>query len=118
MSTGGIFGIIAPMITKDQVLELLKNVLDPELNVNIVDLGLLYEIEITEVKKKPFVKITMTLTTPGCPLGGMITQMVRDALYPLKELNVDKNVDVTITFDPPWAIDMMTEEVRAELGFE
>jgi metal-sulfur cluster biosynthetic enzyme len=106
------------MLSEEEVLQHLKKVLDPELNVNIVDLGLIYEIEITEVRKKPFVKITMTLTTPGCPLGGMITQMVRDALYPIKELNVDKNVDVAITFDPPWTIDMMTEEVRAELGFE
>jgi metal-sulfur cluster biosynthetic enzyme len=106
------------VITQEKVYELLRNVIDPELHVNIVDLGLIYEVIVKEVESHPFIKITMTLTTPGCPLAGTIRQMIKDALYPLKELNVDRDVDVEVTFDPPWTIDMMSEEVRAELGFD
>lgn len=105
------------MITQQQVFELLKNVLDPELHINIVDLGLIYDVKVVEVEQKPFVKITMTLTTPGCPLAGTIRQMIKDALFPLKELNVDQDIDIEVTFDPPWTIDCMSEEAKAELGF-
>lgn len=106
------------MISKDQVIELLKEVLDPELNINLVDLGLIYEVVVTEVEGHPFVKITMTLTTPGCPLGGQIETMIRDALFSLKELNVERDIDIEVTFDPPWSVDMMSEEARAELGMD
>lgn len=106
------------MITKEQVMELLKTVDDPELYINIVDLGLIYDVNIADVDGQPKVKITMTLTTPGCPLGSTINMLIKDALFPLKEINVDKDVEISVTFDPPWTIDMMTEESKAELGLE
>lgn len=106
------------MITKEEVTQKLRGVLDPELNVNIVDLGLIYDITVSSVDNHPFIKVLMTLTTPGCPLAGTIQRMIKDALFPFKELNVDRDVDIEITFDPPWTIDMMSEEVRAELGFD
>lgn len=107
-----------PPMTKDEVMNQLKQVIDPELGVNIVDLGLVYTVDLVEKEGKPFVKILMTLTTPGCPLAGTIQQMVKDALFVFKELNVDRDVDISITFDPPWTMDMMSQEVRMELGFE
>ncbi|MEO8581944.1 MAG: metal-sulfur cluster assembly factor [Patescibacteria group bacterium] len=106
------------MITKQQVLDLVKKVEDPELYVSIVDLGLIYNVDVTEVDGHPKVKITMTLTTPGCPLGSTINMMIKDALFPLKELNVDKDIEIVVTFDPPWTVEMMNEESRAELGFD
>lgn len=106
------------MITKDEVLSLLKSVEDPELYISIVDLGLIYRVEISDKKDEPKIKIVMTLTTPGCPLGGTIDMLIRDALFPLKEVNVDQDVEIQVTFDPPWSIEMMTEEARAELGIE
>jgi metal-sulfur cluster biosynthetic enzyme len=105
------------MLTQEQIYQHLKTVIDPELHINIVDLGLIYGVVITEVESAPFIKITMTLTTPGCPMAGTIRQMIKDSLFPIKELNVDRNVDVEVTFDPPWSIECMTEEAKAELGF-
>lgn len=95
----------------------LQDVIDPELHVNIVDLGLIYTVTVSQVDDRQAIHILMTLTTPGCPLAGTIQRMVRDALYGLENLNVDRDVDVEITFDPPWTMDLMTEEVKAELGF-
>ncbi len=95
----------------------LKDVIDPELHINIVDLGLIYRATVSEKEGGKAVHVLMTLTTPGCPLAGTIQRMIKDSLYGLEDLNVDKDVDVEITFDPPWTIDAMTEEARAELGF-
>lgn len=106
------------MISKEQVMELLKTVDDPELYINIVDLGLIYSVDVIEQDGHPKVKITMTLTTPGCPLGSTINMLIKDALFPLKEINVDKDVEIVVTFDPPWTVDMMNEEAKAELGIE
>lgn len=106
------------MISNEQIMERLKTVDDPELYINIVDLGLIYNVEINEVNNKSKVKITMTLTTPGCPLGSTINMLIKDALFPIKEINVDKDVEILVTFDPPWTVDMMTEESKAELGIE
>lgn len=97
----------------------LKKVLDPELHINIVDLGLVYGVKIDQSKQglEPFVVITMTLTTPGCPMASMFDTMVKDALFGLPDLNVDKDIKINLTFDPPWVSDMMSEEAKAELGF-
>ena len=105
------------MWTEADVINRLKTVLDPELRVNIVDLGLIYDVDVMEREGVRKVHILMTLTTPGCPLAGTIQRMIKDALYGLESLNVDRDVDVEITFDPPWTMDAMSEEVRAELGF-
>jgi metal-sulfur cluster biosynthetic enzyme len=88
----------------------LKNVLDPELGVNIVDLGLIYKIE----EKAGNVLVLMTLTTPGCPMSPVFEAMIREELQKVKGV---KAVRVELTFDPPWNPDMMAAETRAALGF-
>lgn len=97
------------MVTKDVVYNKLKEVLDPELGVSIVDLGLIYDVQV----RKNDIKILMTLTFPGCPLGGIIKKEVNDKLSVVKGL---KRVDLEITFDPPWDLSKINPEVRAEIG--
>lgn len=102
---------------RESVFQALRNVIDPELNINIVDLGLVYDVQVKEAESgDEEVAITMTLTTPGCPLAGMFDRMVKDALFPLFGDRVDTIVTITLTFDPPWVSDMMSEEAKAELG--
>ncbi len=103
--------------TKEDIFARLDNVIDPELGISVVKLGLIYTVEVAEENQKPVVKILMTLTTPGCPLAGVFDAMVRDALYGLPGLNPDQDVRLNLTFDPPWVPDMMDEEAKAELGF-
>lgn len=96
--------------------------MDPELNVDIVSLGLVYDVTVapiqTETGEKPFVHILLTLTTPGCPLAGMFETLIKDALQPLPEFDTSRQVEIEITFDPPWVPDMMSPEAKAELGFD
>jgi FeS assembly SUF system protein len=99
------------MATEEEVKEALKQVYDPELGVNVVDLGLVYG---TEIDPEGNVHITMTLTSPGCPIGPMVGEMVQDALAPVEGV---RNVDVDIVWTPPWRPDMMTEEAKLELGY-
>lgn len=100
------------MINKKDVYKKLETVIDPELGVDIVKLGFIYEVDISENK----IKVLMTLTTPGCPLAGVIDKMVREAVASIS--GVEKsNVTLEITFDPPWTADMMSEEARLNLGF-
>ncbi len=96
---------------RDQIEEVLKTVHDPEIPVNIWELGLVYDVKIEEGGK---VKITMTLTAPACPVAGDIIQEVNDKV---KALDGVSDVHVHLTFDPPWTRDMMSEEARLELGF-
>jgi FeS assembly SUF system protein len=100
------------MPTVDQVMEALKNCYDPEIPVNIVDLGLVYDVKIIDNKN---VYIKMTLTAPGCPVGPFVAEQVREAVMTLVE-GVEK-VDVEIVFDPPWTPDRMSDEAKALLGF-
>jgi len=104
-------------LTKEDVFACLHKVIDPELGIDIVKLGLIYNVEVIEEDHKPVVKILMTLTTPGCPLAGVFDRMVKDSLYGLPDLNPDQDVRLNLTFDPPWVPDMMDEEAKAELGF-
>ena len=99
------------MATEEEVREALKQVYDPELNINVVDLGLVYG---TDVDADGNVHVTMTLTSPGCPIGPMVGEMVQDALAPLEGV---KQVDVDIVWAPPWRPEMMTEEAKLELGY-
>ena len=99
------------MITEKQVWERLRTVMDPELKINIVDLGLIYEVKVGEQ-----IDIVMTLTTPGCPLAGMFDALVKHALKKLPDVDVGQDVKIELTFDPPWTSDMMSESVKAELG--
>lgn len=97
-------------ISKLKIEEALTSVLDPELNISIIDLGLVYEILI----KRNTVKIIMTLTTIGCPLFATIEQEVKSKL---KEIGVKEDaVELELTFDPPWSIDRMSESAKAMLG--
>ncbi|MBI2442708.1 MAG: metal-sulfur cluster assembly factor [Candidatus Levybacteria bacterium] len=99
------------MITKDQVTEQLKTILDPELNVNIVDLGLIYDIAIAQ--EKGGVEITMTLTTPGCPLSFVFEEWVPAAV---KKIEGVKDVRVNLVWEPSWDPDKMTDEAREMMG--
>ena len=107
--------LIAPSSTDhplyDQVVEACRSVYDPEIPVNIYDLGLIYTIDITGENA---VSVVMTLTAPGCPVAGEMPGWVADAIEPLPGV---KQVDVQLTWEPPWGMDMMTDEARLELGF-
>jgi len=96
---------------RDQIEAQLRTVFDPEIPVNILDLGLVYEIKLGDNGN---VKITMTLTAPACPVAGDIVQDVKDKVESLPEV---MDCHVNLTFDPPWNKDMMTEEAKLELGF-
>ncbi|MGI8963840.1 MAG: metal-sulfur cluster assembly factor [Thermomicrobiales bacterium] len=96
--------------SKDDVLTGLKNVYDPEIGVNIVDLGLVYDSEIAE---NGDVLVIMTLTSMGCPLGPVIVQEVNNALKDIPDIG---STDVKIVWSPPWTPDLMTEEAKDELG--
>ena len=104
------------LLTHEQVMEQLKTVLDPELSVSIVDLGLIYDVKVLDNQGHPDIKILMSLTSPGCPLGGMIEELIKDAMHGLPGVNADQDVSLKVTFDPPWTPDMMSEEVKMELG--
>ncbi|AOZ69650.1 SUF system Fe-S cluster assembly protein [Rhodobacter xanthinilyticus] len=95
----------------EAVVEACRTVFDPEIPVNIYDLGLIYTIEISAENA---VKIIMTLTAPGCPVAGDMPGWVQDAVSCVPGV---REVDVEMTFDPQWGMDMMSDEARLELGF-
>jgi FeS assembly SUF system protein len=95
---------------RDKIEESLQTVHDPEIPVNIWELGLVYKLTIDEKK----VWITMTLTAPACPVAGEIIQEVQQKVEAIEGV---EEVHVMLTFDPPWTRDMMSEEARLELGF-
>ena len=101
-----------PQLTKEDVLVALKNVLDPDLQMNIVDLGLVYDVE---MRGPDSVYLRMTLTTPACPYGPELIENTRAMLFLLKGV---KHVDVDLVFDPPWTRDRLSEEARLELGLD
>ncbi len=107
--------LIAPSTTEhpryDSVVEACKTVYDPEIPVNIYDLGLIYTIDINAENA---VRVVMTLTAPGCPVAGEMPGWVADAVEPLPGV---KQVDVEMTFQPQWGMEMMSDEARLELGF-
>jgi metal-sulfur cluster biosynthetic enzyme len=98
------------MVTEEEVRRVLKTVVDPEFGLSVIDLGLIYELKIIDGKK---VYIKMTLTTPMCPLANVI---VADVYQRVKEIPGVEDVDIELTFDPPWTPDMMTPEARKLLG--
>jgi len=99
------------MVTEEQVREALKRVVDPELFVNVVDLGLVYKIEIKEGNE---VAVELGLTTPACPLG---PQMIMQAKQAIESIEPGVKADVRLTFDPPWTPDRMSQEAKDQLGF-
>jgi metal-sulfur cluster biosynthetic enzyme len=101
-------------IAEDKVREALKNVVDPELFVNIVDLGLIYEIKINEQPEgKSNVVVEMTMTSPACPAGPQLLSQSHDAVGRLDGVG---EVDVKLVMEPPWTPDRMTEDARDQLG--
>ncbi|MCA1776580.1 MAG: SUF system Fe-S cluster assembly protein [Loktanella sp.] len=95
----------------EDIVQACRSVYDPEIPVNIFDLGLIYTIEIDDENA---VRVIMTLTAPGCPVAGEMPGWVADAIEPLPGV---KHVDVEMTFEPQWGMDMMSDEARLELGF-
>ena len=98
--------------SRDEIEEAMRDVVDPELGINVVDLGLVYDVDYVAEEQR--VDVTMTLTSPGCPLGGLIQGQAYAAL---KDLPGVKDVDVKITFNPPWdPRTMASEDVKMMLG--
>ena len=97
------------MATKEQVYEALQTCYDPEIPVNIVDLGLIYDVQVNDEK----VAVKMTLTAPGCGMGGMIASQARQRILDLPDVT-DATVD--LVWDPPWDPSKMSEEARQKLG--
>lgn len=95
----------------EQIVDACRTVYDPEIPVNIYELGLIYTIEINDQNE---VRVIMTLTAPGCPVAGDMPGWVADAVEPIPGV---KQVDVELTWEPPWGMEMMSDEARLELGF-
>ncbi len=94
----------------DKIVRVLKTIYDPEIPVDIYELGLIYDVFVNEDNE---VKIIMTLTSPNCPVAESLPQEVKEKVKSLDEL---KDVEVEMTFDPPWSKDNMSEEAKLELG--
>jgi FeS assembly SUF system protein len=97
-------------VTRDDVLEVLKNVYDPEIPVNVVDLGLIYDVQVNDSND---VYVQMTLTFPGCGMGPYIAQQ---AEWAIQDIEGVEDVQIELVFDPPWSPDLISEEARAQLG--
>ena len=95
----------------EKIVKELKSIFDPEIPVDIYELGLIYDVFVTDDNE---VKILMTLTTPNCPVAETLPQEVEEKI---KSLDDVKTAEVEITFDPPWTKDLMSEEAKLELGF-
>ena len=96
---------------EEAILKMLKTVFDPEIPVNVYDLGLIYGIEL---KDDGVCEITMTLTAPSCPAGDFLVEDIRQKVGSVEGI---KDVNVSIVFEPEWTKDMMSEEAKLELGF-
>jgi metal-sulfur cluster biosynthetic enzyme len=98
------------MNLEEKIFEALRSVYDPELNINVVDLGLIYNVEVTN---EGVARITMTLTTPGCPLHDSISTGVRYCVAGIEEI---KDVDVNMVWQPAWSPDKMSDDAKRMLG--
>lgn len=96
---------------EEKIVKMLKTVYDPEIPVNIYDLGLIYKVDIDEQQN---VRLDMTLTAPNCPAADFIVEDVRMKIESIEGV---KSVEVNLVFEPEWDRDMMTEEAKLELGF-
>jgi FeS assembly SUF system protein len=96
---------------ENKIVEMLKTIYDPEIPVDIFELGLIYEVRIGEEQQ---VEIDMTLTSPNCPVAETLPKEVEDKVASVEHV---KSAKVNIVFDPPWDKDMMSEEAKLELGF-
>ena len=98
-------------ILEDTIINVIKTIFDPEIPVNIYELGLIYDIRISDEYDTV---VDMTLTSPNCPVAESLPQEVKTKIELIEGL---KSVDINLLFDPPWDKDMMSEEARFELGF-
>ena len=98
------------MVSVDEVTDALRDVIDPELGLDFVELGLVYDIEVDGGE----VNISFTLTSPGCPIGPQVTDQMREFVG---ELDGVTSVNPTMTFNPPWSPDLMSEDAKFALGY-
>jgi metal-sulfur cluster biosynthetic enzyme len=98
------------MPSEEQVYEILEEVIDPELGLDFVSLGLVYDVEVED----PDVYVTFTLTTPACPIGPQVSEQMKELVGRLAGV---KNVHPKMIFDPPWSPEMMSEDAKFALGF-
>ena len=96
-------------VSKEDILETLKSVYDPEIPVNVVDLGLVYDVQVNDND----VYVQMTLTFPGCGMGPYIAQQ---AEWAIQDMEGVEEVEIEMVFDPPWSPDLISEEAKAQLG--
>ena len=97
---------------KAQILDALSSIVDPEINIDIVNLGLIYDIVLDIPKKEA--RIKMTLTTPTCPYGPMLLDSINKALSSIEELD---EIHVDLVWDPPWNVNMMSDNAKDMLGY-
>jgi metal-sulfur cluster biosynthetic enzyme len=98
------------MPSVDEVTDALTNVIDPELGLDFVELGLVYEVEVDDAE----VHVTFTLTSPGCPIGPQVSEQMKEFVG---ELDGVENVHPHMTFNPPWTPDLMSEDAKFALGY-
>ena len=98
---------------KNNVIDILKQCNDPELPIDLWNLGLIYDLKINEQDKKFAVDIIMSLTTPGCTMGQYMIEDIKNKMASIKSIS---SINVELTFDPPWNPQMMTEEGKIKLG--
>ncbi len=98
------------MTTVEDVTDALRDVIDPELGLDFVELGLIYDVEI----EGPTVRVTYTLTSPGCPIGAQVSEQIEEFVM---ELDGVDEVSPTMTFSPPWTPERMSEDAKFALGF-
>ena len=101
---------------KAKIVDILKQCYDPEIPIDLWNLGLIYDIDMTTTENdKNDVKITMSLTTPGCTMGQHMADDIKNKIKALEKIN---NIEVTVTFDPPWTPELMTNYAREKLGYD
>ncbi len=98
------------MVTEEDVYEALEEVIDPELGLDFVSLGLVYDVDVAE----PAVNITFTLTTPACPIGPQVSEQMQEFVGDLEGVEA---VNPKMVFDPPWSPEMMSEDAKFALGY-
>jgi metal-sulfur cluster biosynthetic enzyme len=101
----------APLPTEETIREALRQVIDPEVHIDIVDLGLVYAVAVDAAQ----VRVTMTMTTPACPVGPFLTEQVEQVVRTM--VPEDTRVSVDLVWDPPWTPDMMSEMAKTALGW-
>ena len=108
---GSTLGMISPEVLKEDVISAIRECYDPEIPVNIYDLGLIYDVAVSEESR---VDLLMTLTSPHCPVAEILPEQVKSRVSQVD--GVDE-VELELTWDPPWNPDMMSEDAKLELGF-